>query len=231
MATTGTYLADPNLAELADEAFERAGVSLQDVGGEHIRSFRRSCRFVFSRWSNKGPRQWTFLQVIHTTTVDENEFTLPAGAIDVQTAVLKRGNVETEMYAISRHDYQVLSDKTIIGRPDRFFVDRRRDTETATRVRVQYWLAAENNTDQIVMQVWFQLEDPGNAQNTLDIPFRWQDAIAADLAARMAQKYKPEKYGELRVEAEALFQEADNEDQESAPMVLSVQYGRRYGRR
>ena len=231
MATTGTYLADPNLAELADEAFERAGVSLQDVGGEHIRSFRRSCRFVFSRWSNKGPRQWTFQQVIHTTTVDENEFTLPAGAIDVQTAVLKRGNVETEMYAISRHDYQVLSDKTIIGRPDRFFVDRRRDTETATRVRVQYWLAAENNTDQIVMQVWFQLEDPGNAQNTLDIPFRWQDAIAADLAARMAQKYKPEKYGELRVEAEALFQEADNEDQESAPMVLSVQYGRRYGRR
>lgn len=231
MATTGTYLADPNLAELADEAFERAGVSLQDVGGEHIRSFRRSCRFVFSRWSNKGPRQWTFQQVIHTTTVDENEFTLPAGAIDVQTAVLKRGEVETEMYAISRHDYQVLSDKTIIGRPDRFFVDRRRDTETATRVRVQYWLAAENNTDQIVMQVWFQLEDPGNAQNTLDIPFRWQDAIAADLAARMAQKYKPEKYGELRVEAEALFQEADNEDQESAPMVLSVQYGRRYGRR
>ncbi len=231
MATTGTFITDPNLAAYADEAVERAGLDLQEIVAQHLISIRRSVGFILSRWSNKGHRQWKFTQTLHTTAVDENVFNLPAGTIDVQTVVLRRNGVDTEMYPISREDYLIIHDKTLQGRPDRYFIDRRRGTETATLPQMFYWLSGENATDIIIVNSYGQIEDPGNAQNTLDIPFRFQEAFVSDLAARIAQKYKPEKYMELRTEAEVYFKEADDEDHDSAPMVLSVNYDRFYGRR
>lgn len=232
--TTGTYITDPNLAAYADEAVERAGLDLQEITAQHLISIRRSAGFVLSRWSNKGHRQWTFQQVSHTTAIGENVFNLPTGTIDVQTVVIRRNGVDTEMYPISRSDYLIIHDKTLIGRPDRYFIDRRRgiiepgDTEL---VQMFYWLSGENTTDQIIVNVYKQIEDPGNAQNALDIPFRFQEAFAAAMAAKIAQKYKPERFVALMTESEVLFKEADDEDHESAPMVISVNYDRFYGRR
>jgi len=232
MSVTGTYILDPVLADYTDEAVERAGLDLQEITGQHLISIRRSVGFVLSRWSNKGGRQWTFEQVVHTTTIDEVVFDLPVGTIQVQTAVLRRQGTDTEMYPISRSDYLIIHDKALVGRPDRYFIDRRRDTPSgANPPQMFYWLAAENDTDEIVLNVWKQIQDPGNAQNTIDIPFRYQEPFVAALAAKIAQKWKPERFGELIAESEVLFREADDEDADTAPMVISVNYDRFYGRR
>ncbi len=231
MATTGTFITDPNLAAYADEAVERAGLDLQQIVSQHLISIRRSVGFILSRWSNKGFRQWKFTQVDHTTVVDENVFDLPAGTIDVQTVVLRRNGVDTEMYPISRSDYLIIHDKALTGRPDRYFINRRRDTDGTNQVELFFWLSGENITDRIIANVYGQIEDPGNAQNTLDIPFRFQEAFVAALAAKIAQKYQPDRFGELIAESEVLFREAKDEDHESAPMVISVNYDRFYGRR
>jgi hypothetical protein len=238
MSVTGTYITDPILAEYTDEAVERAGLDLQEITGQHLISIRRSVGFVLARWANKGGRQWTFEQVDHQTTVGEVEFDLPVGTIQVQTAVLRRATgaasvaTDTEMYPISRSDYLIIHDKNLVGRPDRYFVDRRRDTPSgANPVRILYWLAAENDTDRIIMNVWKQIQDPGNAQNTIDIPFRFQEAFVAALSAKIAQKWKPERFVALVTESEVLFKEADDEDADTAPMVISVNYDRFYGRR
>jgi len=232
MAVTGTYITDPVLADYTDEAVERAGLDLQEIGAQHLISIRRSVGFVLSRWSNKGGRQWTFEQVTHPTVTDEVVFDLPVGTIQVQTAVLRRNGVDTEMYPIARSDYLIIHDKALRGRPDRYFIDRRRDTPSGLNPpQMFYWLAAENDTDEIIINVWKQLQDPGNAQNTIDIPFRFQEAFVAALAAKIAQKYKPERFPDLVTESEILFQEADDEDADTAPMVLSVNYDRFYGRR
>ena len=66
MSVTGTYITDPILAEYTDEAVERAGLDLQEITAQHLISIRRSVGFVLSRWSNKGGRQWTFEQAVHT---------------------------------------------------------------------------------------------------------------------------------------------------------------------
>jgi hypothetical protein len=232
MSVTGTYILDPVLADYTDEAVERAGLDLQEITAQHLISIRRSVGFVLSRWSNKGGRQWTFEQVVHTTTTDEVVFDLPVGTIQVQTAVLRRQGTDTEMYPISRSDYLIIHDKALRGRPDRYFVDRRRDTPSGMNPpQAFYWLAAENDTDEIVMDVWKQIQDPGNAQNTIDIPFRYQEAFVAALAAKIAQKYNPARFVDLVTESEVLFKEADDEDADTAPMVISVNYDRFYGRR
>ena len=231
MASTGTFGINPNLAGYVDEACERAGLDLTEITGQHIISIRRSMGFVFSRWASLGHRQWKFSQTTRTpAAIGEVEFDLPEGTIEVQTVVLRRNGVDTEMYSISRSDYLILHDKNLTGRPDRYFVDRRRGDESTNRVRMFYWLAAENTTDQIVVDLWLQPEDPGVAINTPDLPFRFQDVFAADIAMRVAQKYKPERYQELKVEAKEAWREAHDEDRDTAPLVVSANYSRLHGR-
>lgn len=230
MASTGTFLFDPNLATICDEAVERAGLNLQEITGEHIISIRRSAGFQISSWANRGHRQWTFEQVLHTVAADEVSFDLPIGTIEVQTAVVRRNGVDTEIYPISRGDYLILHDKNLIGRPDRYFIDRRKDTDSTTRVQVFFWLAGENTTDILIFNVYKQIQDIGNAQNTLDIPFRFQEAFAAELASRVAQKYKPEKFTELKGMAAYEWVLAHDEDRDTAPLVISANYSRQHGR-
>lgn len=230
MASTGTFLFDPNLATHADEASERAGLNLQDITGQHIISIRRSAGFMLSSWSNRGHRQWTFEQVTHTVAIDEVSFDLPVGTIEVQSAVVRRNGVDTEIYPISREDYLILHDKALIGRPDRYFVDRRVDAAGVFQVQVFFWLAGENTTDIIIMNVYKQIQDVGNAQNTLNIPFRFQEAFVSDLAARVALKYNKEDYDRLKGLADTEWTLAHDEDRDTAPLVISANYSRQHGR-
>ena len=232
MVSTGTFGVNPNLAMYVDEAAERGGLDLQNITGQHIISIRRSMGFIFSMWANLGHRQWKFEQVTRTpAAIGENVFDLPLGTIEVQTVVLRRNGVDTEMYPISRSDYTILHDKNLTGRPDRYFVDRRRgDISGTNQVRMFYWLAAENTTDQIIADVWKQIEDPGVAINTPDIPFRFHDVFASELAARVAEKYKPEKYDKLAAIAEKKWKQAHDEDRDTGPLIISANYSRRHGR-
>ena len=232
MATTGAFITDPNLANYTEEAAERAGLDPQAITGHHILSIRRSVGYLFSSWATRGMRQWKFADYTYTVTANDLSFDLPVGTIDVTTVMLKRGNVETPMYPISRDDYKMLHNKVLTGRPDRYFLNKRRDTPgDSVPMQLFFWQAAENNTDQIIVTYYRQFEDGGVAQNTLDIPFRFQEAFVADLAARIAEKFKPERYDKLFAKAELAWKEADGSDQESAPLVISVSYGRRYGSR
>lgn len=230
MASTGTFLFDPNLASVCDEAVERAGLDLEAITGQHIISLRRSAGFMLSSWANRGHRQWTFEQVVHGVTAAEVSFDLPVGTIEVQSAVIRRNGVDTEIYPISREDYLILHDKNLTGRPDRYFVDRRRDTDGTNQVQVFFWLAGENATDQIILNVYKQIQDVGNAQNTLDIPFRFQEAFVAELSARVAQKYNQERHAALVVLADKEWELAKDEDRDTAPLVISANYSRLHGR-
>ena len=232
MASTGTFGINPNLAQYVDEAVERAGIDMQEIGSQHIISIRRSMGFAFAKWTSLGHRQWKFNQTTRTpAAIGENVFDLPVGTVEVQTVVLRRNGVDTEMYPISRSDYLILHDKDLTGRPDRYFVDRRRDDIAGTnQVQMFYWLAAENVTDQIIVDLWQQPEDPGVATNTPDIPFRFNDCFAAEIAARVAQKYKPERYLDLKAEAKEAWTEAKDEDRDTAPFVISANYSRLHGR-
>lgn len=230
MASTGSFLFDPILAVICDEAVERAGMNLQEITGEHIISIRRSSGFMLSSWSNRGHRQWTFEQVEHTVIPGEVSFDLPVGSIEVQTAVVRRNDVDTEIYPISRGDYLILHDKNLIGRPDRYFVDRRRDTDGTNQPQVFFWLAGENTTDILIFNVYKQIQDVGNAQNTLDIPFRFQEAFVSELAAKVALKYNEAKWEKLQALADKEWTLAHDEDRDTAPFVMSANYSRLHGR-
>lgn len=197
MTESGTYLFNPFVAELFDEAFENAGVDPQVPGGAQIKSAQRSLRFMInSEWATIGIRNWMVAQEIHTTAVGETSFTLPAGGMDIVEAVLRRpGNgvatySDVEMYAITRNEYYTLVTKGAQGRPDRYWVERLADTKV-----VHYWQAGSNTTDQIVFSMFQQNQDiTSSLQLNLGLPVYAFAAAAAGLSARLALKYNAQKY-------------------------------------
>lgn len=196
MATTGTWASDPDLAEIFDEAFERAGIAPQAAGVSHIRSALRSLKFMLnSEWSTIGVRRWMIASLTQSLTTGQKSFALPAGVIDVLGANLKRGTTETEMFVIGRDDYRIIVDKTNRGRPDRFFVDRGSTTKT-----MYFWPAAENNTDQILYDAFRQMQDVGEMANTLNMPLYASDACCSGLAYRLAAKFNLDRVELLRQE-------------------------------
>lgn len=247
MSTTNTYLFDPQMASVIDEAFERGALmDPKDIGQRHLDSFFRSLKLMLnSEWSNLGVRRWMIQQATEVMTVGKESFRLPIGAIDICGAVLRRGNTDTEMYAISRQDYLVIADKTINGRPDRYYVDRLAGnfSSTLSNKTVKIWQRGSNTTDEIVYDYFRQIQDAGNPKNTVQIPPNAQAALNCGMAAYMAEKFKPERFELLMVRYRGpdwarpertiggALGELLMEDREKSDMDISVDFsGRNSGR-
>lgn len=197
MTESGTYLYNPFVAELLEEAVEQSGIDPAVTGGAHIKSALRSLRLmVNSEWLTYGIRNWNVVEQTHTTAVGENTFTLPAGGLDIVEAVLRRGGPtsDVEMYAITRNEWLTIVNKQTQGRPDRYWVERLGDTKV-----VHYWQSGSNTTDQIVYNLFRNNQDvTSSLQNTLGLPVYAYAAAAAGLAARLALKWNAQKYDLLQ---------------------------------
>lgn len=78
-----------------------------------------------------------------------------------------------------------------------------------------------------------RLQDAGVGTNTLDVPYRWQEALAAGLTARMAEKFMPVsadssiKQSSLNKRAKEALDLAMREDRQRAPTTMRPRFGRR----
>jgi len=200
MTTTGTYSFDPQLAEILDEAFERAGVDPAAPGTHMIQSARRSLRFMLnSEWASFGQKQWLIAEGTETMTVGKVDFYLPPGAVDILDAVLRRNDKDTEMYGISRDEYLTLVDKSSRGRPDRWFLDK-----STGRKHAFIWQAGSNTTDVMVYNYFRQMQDATGTNTslkaTLEMPVYAAQACVTGLAFRLAEKFNRDRMADLRTE-------------------------------
>lgn len=239
MATSGTFTFEPTFNNIIEEACERVGIDPAEAMHRHLITIMRSAELMFSSWANKGRREWLIEQKEQTLTQGTNSYTMPTGAITVTDMTLKRttggDTYETLMIEISRRDFISLADKTIQGRPTQYFVDREIDVPT-----LFLWNTPENSTDIIVYNYLRRQHDAGDLSDTLDIPYRWFDAMAAELAFRIypklyalaGGKYDHNRYTTLSKESRLAFHEANIEERETAPTRLKVRLGLgRRGRR
>lgn len=244
MAASGTYGFNPQLADHIDEAFERCGIAPSDLKAEHIRSALRSANLLFSDWQNFGYKQYALVKTSQALTAGVNSFLLPVGGFDIFHATLKRSGKETEMYPLSRSDYNALHDKTLTGRPDRYFVDRSTFTQDDPQSTVYLWQSPENSTDTI--EIWYirKQQDAGNMSNTLDLSPNYQEAFASGFAYFLSRKYAPGRskslkddylgrnYDDFRNSSPGgALGRALAEDRDTSDAVLRVQFGRSRGRR
>lgn len=226
IAANYAYLA-PDIAEVFDEAFERAGIAATAIGQDHIDSALRSMKLLLnSEWQAVGIRQWMIERVTLTLTVNVNTFDLPAGGIDIVSSVLRRDSRDTACTRISRNDYLQIPDKSQTGRPDRFYVDRRYD-----KASVYLWRTPENSTDQLVYDMFKMASQPGTTiANTLQMPPHVLEAFHMGLAAKLALKFNAQRFALLQnlyrgpdnARIGGALKEALDEDRERSDLRLTI---------
>lgn len=188
------YLA-PDVAEYLEEAFEQAGMAPLAIGQNHIESALRSIKFLFSEWNTLGFRDFMVAQHSETMAAGDNEFDMPVGAIMILGAVLSRQGRVTPMYSMSRDEYREVPDKTVQGRPSRYWENKKYD-----RVTLTLWQTPENSSDIMVIDYLQNLSQPGNMSNTLQLPPTAYDCFVTGLAMRLAWKFNRDLYKGLREE-------------------------------
>ncbi len=228
MATTNTYVFDPDLAECFEESFERIGFMPDALERRHIQAAQRSTKFMLNgEWTALGVKQWMIQQDTINLTPNQASFTMPVGALDVFDMTFKRAGVETEVASISRDVYWTKHKKTLKGRVIEYMLDRQASTKT-----VYIWPCAEFTGDQLLYNYMRQMQDPGGLGNTLQLPQHAREAFVSGLAMHLALKFEPTRYATLKTyyrgddpdKVGGQLKMMVDEDRENVDLVIQVDY-------
>lgn len=221
MTTSGTTTWAPDLAELFEEAFERAGLELRS--GYDLKTARRSLNFLLTEFANKGLNLWTVRSGTLTLVPGQSVYTttdgLPSDAIDYIEHVCRtvNGGVPTDitLNRISVSTYANIPNKNSQGRPYQIYVDR-----ATNAPKITVWPVPDSSTTYTLAYWYLKRSDDATSpvSQTVELPFRFYNAIAAGLAYHIALK-KPEaqdRVSMLKELYDEAFALAGDEDRDRA---------------
>jgi hypothetical protein len=181
----------PDLPELFEEAFERAGLEMRS--GYDLKTARRSLNLLTLEWANKGLNLFTIEAGTLALTAGTTVYTLPADTIDIIEHQLRTGTgtsqVDTKLERISVSTYAQQTNKQITGRPTQIFVQR-----LPTSTTVTLWPTPDNSQSYTLFYYRLKGIDglaSGIGGETVSVPPRFVPALVSGLAYYIAMK-KPE---------------------------------------
>jgi hypothetical protein len=233
MAVSGTTAFNLDFAELAEEAFERAGKEMRT--GYDLRTATRSMNLMTIEFQNRGINMWTIDEGEIDLIEGVEEYDLPADTIDLMDHVVRTGagNASTQsdltISRISVSTYATIPNKLTQGRPIQVWVRRLRDNP-----KIVVWPVPDQGTapaPYYIFKYWRmrRIDDAGTGANTQDANFRFLPAIAAGLAYYIAMKMPDlaARLPMLKQEYEFQFDLAAQEDREKAsvrfvPRIIGI---------
>lgn len=215
MASSGTYTYAPEIEEFVSEAFERCGIDPVVLVARHARSARRSLNLMFADWANRGVHLFAVDEQTQAATAALAYYTAASGTLAILEAFVRRSSQDTAVRKISREEYFGIPDKTVQGLPTQLYFDR--------KTGLYYlWHVPENSTDVVHYARLRRLQDVTTGAETPDVPYRWYEALAAGLAAKLALKFAPDRLATLTGLAEDAFKAAKREDRERADTEMGI---------
>lgn len=221
MATSGTTSFNPDLAELAEEAWERAGLEL--FNGYDLATTRRSLNFLLAEWASRGINLWTVEQGSQALTASDGTYDLPTDTVDLLEHVIRTGTGTSQTdYTVTRMafpEYAAITNKNLEGRPTRIFVSRAQATpniilwpvpDSATTYTLVYWRMR-------------RMYDAGTGGTyTQDVPFRFLPPLVSGLAYHVALKKSNDvqRIAGLKAIYDEQFQIAADEDRDRSSSFL-----------
>ena len=136
--TAGTSSFGPDLSELIEEAYERAGVEIRT--GYEFRTARRSLNLLTIEWANRGINLWTIQEGQIVLNTGQNIYPIPADTIDLLDHVIRQNNgtpstqSDINITRISESTYSTIPNKLANGRPIQVWVNRQTAQTNATTV-------------------------------------------------------------------------------------------------
>ena len=126
----------PDLPELFEEAFERAGLQMQS--GYDLRTIRRSLNILTLEWQNRGLNLFTIDSGTVDLTAGQVDYSMPVDTIDIIEHQLRTGTgtnqIDTALQRVSVSTYAQQTNKNTVGRPTQIFVQR-----LPTEVKFTLW--------------------------------------------------------------------------------------------
>ena len=193
MATSGSYVFDPSFAALLDEAVERAGIDPMTVSHRHIASAKMSLNLMLIQWAvSDGDAMYRVASATETVLAADNQFPLATGAFDIigDDMVMDYASAlsETVLPRASRQDYLRIADKTLTGQPSLFYVDQ----SSLNAPTVVLW-PIPDATCVLRYDYMRTVQTVGGLSQTVDVQNLWLEAVASELAMRLAVKYNPSR--------------------------------------
>lgn len=226
MSSSGTYDFSPSYSDIVIEALGRINIQPSSITPDHMLSARRSINLLFSKWSNRGVNLWTVDLINVPLLQGISEYDVDSSTIMILDMYLRitgsPGPIDRMMSAISRTDYASIPDKEQQAPPTSYWFDR------LISPKIKIWPVPDQSYDLRYYRCT-QIQD-GNPSmgQTADIPYRFQEALAAGLAAQMAMTWAKDLATPLKAYADEVFAEAAAEDRERVPTsvrpVLSAYY-------
>lgn len=232
MTTSGTTTWAPDIGEIVEEAYERAGLEMRS--GYDLRTARRSLNFVLSEWGSKGLNLWTINSGTLTLVAGQKTYTtadgLPTGVVDFIEHVCRTTSAgiatDISLNRISVSTYANIPTKEQTGRPYQIYVDR-----ATTAPKITLWPVPDSSTT-YTLAYWYlkRIDDVTSpVSQTFEVPWRFYNALAAALAYHIALK-RPEaaeRVAMLKDLADEAFQLASDEDRDrsSDRFVPFTDYG------
>ena len=217
MAVTGTTDFNLEFTELAEEAWERAGREMRS--GYDLRTARRSMNLMTIEWQNRGINMWTIDEGYVNLIQGQSTYDLPADTIDLMEHVIRtgQGNVSTQadltITRISEPTYSSIPNKLQQARPIQIWIER------LNTPRFTVWPVPDNSqTYTLVYWRLRRIQDAGDGVNTMDMPFRFYNAMVAGLSYYMALKVPGgiDRLQILKQQYDEAWQLAADEDREKA---------------
>ncbi len=232
MTTTGVATFNLDIAELVEEAFERCGKEVRS--GYDLKTARRSLNLLTVEWANRGINLWTVEEGSIPLVQGTGTYDLPADTIDLLEHVVRTGAATNQsdltLSRISAPTYAAIPAKNASGRPIQVWVDRQSgatypsndipSVPTVMPPRVHVWpVPDQSNTYTLVYWRLRRIQDAGSGVTTMDIPFRFLNALVAGLAFYLSMKLPGvdiNRVTGLKAAYDEQFQLAANEDREKA---------------
>ena len=211
----------PDISELFEEAFERAGLDMRT--GYDLKTARRSLNMLTLEWQNRGLNLFTIESGTQALTEGTATYTMPTDTIDLIEHQLRTGSgtnqIDTALERISVATYSQQTNKNLQGRPTQIYVNR-----GATSVTATVWPVPSSGEYSLA---YYRLKGIDGLSSGISgsaaVPPRFIPALVSGLAFHIAMK-KPEaavRAPSLQAEYERQFALAASEDEERASWHLT----------
>jgi hypothetical protein len=162
--------------------------------------------------------EWTWWDIAAPVSARYYRLRAVAGTIVAREIVFGHSAYEITMADLNQDQYVAMPNKQMTGQPLQFWLDRQRDQPV-----MYLWPVPSNTFAQIVVWRHRYIQDVGTAQNDLDVPQRWLDAVVTGLAARMAMELPgipDSRIGMLESRAAMALQAVSDAESGTGPMQL-----------
>jgi hypothetical protein len=223
--TSGTFNFQPTGGEFILNAFDRIQVRPTEIEQTQMQRAIMELNLALVRFNTMpGQNLWTIdLQSI-PLVAGTATYSIPAETRMILSAFIRyqtSPTLDRYMYPISRDEYAAISTKSTPGFPSQYWFDRL-ISPTVTFYLVPdgsfpydffYYRARQVQDAQVL-----------NGQN-VELPYRFFDAITADLSHRLARVYKPELEAQRKVDRDEAWMIAAADDTEWTPLYVTPALG------